>query len=72
MDQIIHGDGQAVLKVCGCGKMHFTYGPITLHFDRDEFLAFACKLGRAADLLRRQAHGREPVLGTSRHGTQCH
>ncbi len=72
MNRVIHGDGQVILNVCGCGKVHFTYGAVTLHFVRDEFLAFACELGRAADLLRQQAHGREPVVGTSRQGRQCY
>lgn len=72
MERFIQGKGQAVLNVCGCGKVHVTCGAVTLHFVRDEFLAFACELGRAADLLRHQAHGREPFGGTSQRGTKCH
>ncbi len=34
MDRIIHGGGQAILN--GCGKLHFTYGPVTVHFDQEE------------------------------------
>ena len=45
MDNVIHGNGQAALNVCGCDRLHFTYGPITLHFDRDEFVAFAGAVG---------------------------
>jgi len=41
MDNVIHGHEQAALNLCGCNRLHFTYGPITLHFDRDEFLKFA-------------------------------
>jgi ribosomal protein S27AE len=31
MQKVIQSDGQAVLNVCGCGRLHFTYGPLTLH-----------------------------------------
>lgn len=49
MDNVIHhGNGQAALNTCGCGRLHFTYGPITLHFDRDEFQMFAAVVGRLA------------------------
>ena len=48
MDNVIHGNGQAKLNVCGCGNLHFTYGPITLHFDREEFQAFAEVVSRLA------------------------
>lgn len=48
MENFIHANGQAKLNVCGCGRLHFTYGPITLHFDREEFQAFAEVVGRLA------------------------
>lgn len=48
MDHVIYGKGQAKLNVCGCGKLCFTYGPITLHFDRDEFQMCAEVVGRVA------------------------
>ncbi len=28
---------QATLDVCGYGRLHLTYGGMTLHFERDEF-----------------------------------
>lgn len=37
----VHHDGQTALAVCGCGRLHLTYGPITLNFQRDEFVKFA-------------------------------
>lgn len=46
MENVIHGNGQAALNVCGCDRLHFTYGPITLHFDRKEFVAFADAVAR--------------------------
>ncbi len=47
MENVVQGKGQAALNLCGCGKLHFTYGPVTLHFEREEFQAFAetvCRL----------------------------
>ncbi len=48
MDNVIQGQPQAKLNVCGCGSLHFTYGPITLHFGREEFQVFAEAVGRLA------------------------
>ena len=48
MDNVIHGNGQAALNVCDCGRLHFTYGPITLNFEREEFQAFAEVVSRLA------------------------
>ena len=31
-------DGQTKLALCGCGKLHFTYGSVTVHFEREDFL----------------------------------
>ncbi len=31
---------RAMLNICGCGRLHLTYGLITLHFEPEEFLAF--------------------------------
>ncbi|MEK6804591.1 MAG: hypothetical protein AABZ34_18310 [Nitrospirota bacterium] len=51
MENVIHGKGKAALNMCGCDRLHFTYGPITLHFDRDEFVAFADAVARLASQL---------------------
>ncbi len=72
MDRIIHGDGQAILKVCGCGRVHFTYGPITLHFDREGFFTFAEAANHAAAHLRHTDYQRGPVALPRGNGTACH
>lgn len=46
-----HHDGQTALTVCGCGRLHLTYGPVTLNFQRDEFVKFARDVDRLAAYL---------------------
>ncbi len=46
-----HHDGQTALAVCGCGRLHLTYGPVTLNFQRDEFVKFARDVDRLAAYL---------------------
>jgi hypothetical protein len=41
MQRIFEAGAQTALNVCGCGRFHFTYGPLTLHFEPREFLLFA-------------------------------
>lgn len=72
MENFIHGNGQAALNVCGCGRLHFTYGPITLHFEHEEFTRFAGEVGRLATHLQHVIAGREPVLVPGQNGTVCH
>lgn len=73
MENVIHGKGQAKLNVCGCGNLHFTYGPITLHFDRDEFQMFAAAVGRLAAQVPDVEDLPDPVtLALTRVDTICH
>ena len=37
--------GPTVLNLCACGKLQFNYGPITLHFEPNDFIAFASAVG---------------------------
>lgn len=72
MENFIHGKEQAKLNLCGCGRLHFTYGPITLHFEREEFQVFAGIVGRlAAQVPDAESH---PGLVTKapRTETICH
>lgn len=72
MQKVIQHDGDAVLNVCGCGKVHFSYGPITLHFDREGFVAFARDVSRLADSFRELSDGLKPGLTSARNNTACH
>lgn len=57
MENVMRVDGQSTLALCGCGKLHYTYGPLTLHFEKDEFLRFASSVGRLGVLVRQAAKG---------------
>ena len=72
MDPINHYEGQAVMSVCRCGRLHFTYGQITLHFEREEFVAFAGQVGRLAAQLKQMVAGQGLVLLPGQNTTVCH
>lgn len=52
MDKVLRTDGPMKLVLCGCGRLHVTCGPVTLHFDRDEFLVFADSVSRLAAIVK--------------------
>ena len=72
MDNVIQGQPQAKLNVCGCGSLHFTYGPITLHFDRDEFVAFAGAVARLASQLGQADDSLRVAPSSAYSGPICH
>lgn len=72
MEHVIHGRGQAALNVCGCGRLHFTYGPITLHMDRDEFAVFADTVTRLASQLRHANESLSATPSPNHSDTLCH
>lgn len=45
------------LVLCDCGKLHVTCGPVTLHFTRDEFLAYAESVRRLAAMVAQAPSG---------------
>lgn len=72
MDNFIHGAEGAALNICGCGKLHFTYGPLTIHFEHKEFTRFAGEVGRLAAHLQHVIAGRELALIPGQSGNVCH
>jgi hypothetical protein len=72
MENLIHGKAEAALSMCGCGRLHFTYGPITLHFDREEFARFVHEVSRLARTLDQLADRHGPALAANRDITLCH
>ncbi len=58
-----------MLSLCGCGRLHFTYGPMTLHFDRHEFLLFAIDVNRMAAQVRQITPFQ---TSATRNATVCH
>lgn len=72
MENSLYTKRQAALNVCGCGKLHFTYGSLTLHFEREEFLAFAEVVNQLAAQFRYIKDDPSSVDMSSRIGTFCH
>lgn len=72
MDNVLRGDLQAKMALCGCGRLHFTYGPLTLHFDRGEFLAFADSVCRLGAVVRQAAKDSSAVPSHITNATICH
>jgi hypothetical protein len=65
-----HGHGK--LALCGCGKLHFTYGQVTLHFGLEEFLLFTESVGRLGAVVRDTAQRSTLPLPTAPDASICH
>ena len=65
----VNQDGHTMLDVCGCGRLHLTYGVITLNFRREEFLRFAREVERLADYLAGLQRTARPFPQAT---TKCH
>lgn len=62
---------QLKLNLCDCSRIHLTYGSITLHFEKEEFLAFAMQLTRMAAHVSNTAGFRKvPTLADAK-ATTC-
>lgn len=72
MKQSNHDHGQLILKLCGCGQLHCTYGPFTIHLNREEFLVFADQIIQAARYLKQSPESLEPMLHAGQPSTSCH
>ncbi len=72
MDNVLRGDLQAKMTLCGCGRLHFTYGPLTLHFDRGEFLSFADSVCRLGAVVRQAIKDSTAVPSHIPNATICH
>lgn len=72
MEQVMRGDKQSKLVFCECGKLHFTYGPITLHFDKEEFITFADSVGRLGTLAKQVEDGSAHVPSFAPNANVCH
>ncbi|MFO0775516.1 MAG: hypothetical protein U0172_12705 [Nitrospiraceae bacterium] len=65
-------DGVTKVTLCGCGKLHFSYGPVTVHFERDQFLQFAESVGRIAACVRQAPHNQATSGSAQPASTLCH
>lgn len=72
MEHVLHGEGQSKVVLCDCRKLHFTYGSITLHFDRDEFLVFGESGGRLSAMVRQATAGSSFTPGRIPNPNVCH
>ena len=72
MENVLRGELQSKVAFCGCGKLHFTYGPLTLHFDRSEFLAFADSVGRIGAIVGQAAKDSPIVPSHGPNAIVCH
>jgi len=72
MDKMIRTDGPMKLVLCGCGRLHVTCGQMTIHFQREEFLAFADGVGRLAALLKQTPPGLVSASDAGAHAEVCH
>lgn len=72
MENTNRTDGPMKVVLCGCGRMYLTCGPITLHFERDEFLAFASTVARRAAIVYQQPAGLAPTLRPGAQSEVCH
>lgn len=72
MEKSGKADGAMKLVLCGCGRLHVTCGQVTLHFQRDEFLAFADGIGRLAAMVKQRPAKLAPGLGVGASSEVCH
>jgi|CXWL01.1.fsa_nt_gi hypothetical protein len=72
MDKVLRTDGPMKLVLCGCGRLHVTCGPVTLHFDRDEFLVFADSVSRLAAIVKQSPATLAPLARQGAHTEVCH
>lgn len=72
MQQVIRSAGRTALTVCACGKLHFTYGPITLHFETKEFVSFADDIAHLITQFRLIQDDRQSVPASTYNDIVCH
>jgi hypothetical protein len=72
MQSLKRPDGSTVLNLCACGKLQFNYGPITLHFEPNDFIAFASAVGHLLARYRQMQNAHPPNLVPSLRNDICH
>ncbi|MGQ0810262.1 MAG: hypothetical protein ACT4OO_03440 [Nitrospiraceae bacterium] len=72
MSHVIRSDGRSALTICACGKLHFTYGPITLHFEPEEFVSFAGDIAHLLAQFRLVQDERRSVPTSTLNDIVCH
>ena len=60
------------LVLCDCGKLHVTWGSVTLHFTHDEFLLFAESARRLAAIVAQPPSNQASAATPSTITEMCH
>ena len=63
---------QVALNMCTCGKLHFRYGSITLHFEPDDFTAFANAVTHLHTRYKEMKHPQASSTTSSLRNDLCH
>jgi hypothetical protein len=72
MNKTVDKESPMKLVLCGCGKLHLTYGPITLHLTRDEFLVLADSVRRLAAIVAQPSMNPPLVAAPASSNEVCH
>jgi len=72
MEKILRNDKPMKLVLCGCGQLHVTCGSVTMHFQREEFLAFADGVDRLAAMVKQAPAGVVSLARRGEHSEVCH
>lgn len=57
MKTVVGDEAQLKLAICGCGKLHFSYGALTLHFSRQSFVLFAESVAQLGAMVKQTVQG---------------
>ncbi len=72
MEKRLGSDQPMRLVLCDCGGLRLSSGPMTIHFSRDEFQAFASAVGRLASIVAQPMFGQESKPARSNVSEVCH
>lgn len=72
MEKILRMDQPMKLALCDCGGFRLSSGPITIHFTREEFQAFAESVGRLASIVAQPSFGEASKTIRSKVSEVCH
>ena len=72
MEKTMGTDWSIKLVLCDCGGLRLSSGPMTIHFSREEFQAFAETVGRLASIVVQPTLGQASKATRSTIGEVCH
>ena len=72
MHSLNHRTSPTALSLCTCGKLHFRYGSITLHFETNEFTSFASAVAHLHAQYTEMKPAQPSSSIPSLHNDRCH